>query len=721
MSSQAKLIAAVALACAFLLAVLLVAGIVLGSGLEGQEQDLFAALLERRLGAIVMIALFACVFLFLMLRATHEFLVLPPARAAEEASAMLEEPATRLTAQGSSELQALLVAVNRVAEQRQARDRDIEARIRTANATAEAERNRFAVLMSELAQGVIVCNPDGRVLLYNRRARALFAGSTGQDMATLGLGRSIYGLIDRHLIAYALEHINVRRQTDRHFVAVAADGRLLRVVVAPIPQAGAAAGDDADAQTEAASGFSGYMTMIEDMTATFDSESTRDRLLQDLTESSRGPVASLRAAAETLHDYTDMSAEENRRFLAVVRDEAEGLAARVEAAARQYASVLKARWPLEEMLGVDLLTAARRRIADRCALQVSFEEADPEVWIKVDGFSLLQAMTYLAARMQAEYGIKDLRLRLGREGEMAHIDLIWSGVFMSTETVMLWELDPMNVAGESSPLTVRDVVERTGGEIWFQRNRATRRAFFRFLLPAFRGLAAVSTEAAAALVDSRPEFYDFDLFKHEETSLVLDDRLLAQLSYTVFDTETTGLKPSEGDEIIQIGAVRIVNRRLLRHEAFEQLVDPRRTLPKQSMKIHHISAEMLVGQPPIESVLPMFRAFVGDSVLVAHNAAFDMRFLELKQAAAGVRFDRPVLDTFLLSAVVFPNQESHRLEAIAERLGVSVLGRHTAMGDAIVTAEVFLKMLPLLADKGIRTLGQAREASEKTYHARIHY
>ena len=250
MNSQAKLIAAVALGCAFLLAVLAAAGFVFGSGLEGPEQELFAALLERRLGAVVMVGFFACVFLFLIVRAAHEFLVLPPARAAEEAGAMLEEPATRLTAQGSGELQALLGAVNRLAEQREARDRDIEARIRTANATAEAERNRFAVLMSELAQGVIVCNPDGRVLLYNRRARALFAGSTGQDMATLGLGRSIYGLIDRHLIAYALENIDVRRQTHRHFVAVAADGRLLRVVVAPIPQAAAEAGGDAAAQTE---------------------------------------------------------------------------------------------------------------------------------------------------------------------------------------------------------------------------------------------------------------------------------------------------------------------------------------------------------------------------------------------------------------------------------------------------------------------------------------
>jgi len=718
-NSRFKLVAAVAVACAYLLAVLAAAFVITGSGLEPPQQAVLEAVLERRLGAVLMVVMIACVFLFLILRATHEFLVLPPVRAAEEAAAMLEEPATRLSIQGSGELQALIAAVNRLAEQRQSRDAEIDARIRAANAAAEADRNRFAVLMSELAQGVIVCNMDGRVLLYNRRARALFAGGAGQGMAALGLGRSIYGIFDRHLIAYALENFDVRRNAHRHFVAVTEAGRLLRVLVAPIPEAGttAAAGD----APQAAGGFSGYMTMIEDMTETFDSESTRDQLLQDLTESSRGPVGNLRAAAEMLYDYMDMSAEDRRRFLAVVRDESEVLATRVESAARMFAAVLKSRWPLEEMLGADLLTAARRRIVDRCALQVSIEDVDAGVWIKVDGFSMLQAMTYFAARLRDEYQIRDLKLRLSRDGAMAHVDLIWSGVFMSTETVMQWELDALTVAGESSPLTVRDIVERNGGEVWFQRDHAAYRAYFRFLLPAISARDAAVTAAVAALADSRPEFYDFDLFKSEETDLALDDRVLAQLAFTVFDTETTGLEPSAGDEIIQIGAVRIVNRRLLRHEAYEQLIDPQRSLPPASVKIHGITPEMLAGQPPIAQVLPVFRAFVADTVLVAHNAAFDMRFLELKEAPTGIRFDRPVLDTFLLSAVLFPNQETHRLEAIAERLGVSVMGRHTAVGDAIVTAEVFLKMLPLLADKGIRTLGQAREASEKTYHARITY
>ena len=278
----------------------------------------------------------------------------------------------------------------------------------------------------------------------------------------------------------------------------------------------------------------------------------------------------------------------------------------------------------------------------------------------------------------------------------------------------------MNVAGENSPLTLREVIERHGGEIWFEREKTSHRAFIRMLIPS--ALPQETVEPAALRhAESRPEYYDFNLFRQTEESRALDDRLLTELTYTVFDTETTGLEPSAGDEIIQIGATRIVNGRLLRGESIDQLIDPRRPLRPEGIPIHGITEEMVAGQPTIGQVLPTFHAFSEDTVLVAHNAAFDMRFLQLKEASTGICFRQPVLDTLLLSAVIHPNQESHKLEAICERLGVNVIGRHTALGDAIVTGEVFLKMIPLLAEMGIRTLREAREAAERTYYARVKY
>jgi DNA polymerase-3 subunit epsilon len=217
------------------------------------------------------------------------------------------------------------------------------------------------------------------------------------------------------------------------------------------------------------------------------------------------------------------------------------------------------------------------------------------------------------------------------------------------------------------------------------------------------------------------EYYDFDLFNQPGQKSELDERPLTELTYTIFDTETTGLNPAEGDEIIAIGAVRCINGRLLRQETMEQLIDPRRRMSQAAINIHGISPDMLEDQPTIDQILPRFYNFAEDTVLVAHNAAFDMRFLQMKEEQTGIKFIQPVLDTLLLSAVVHPTQSDHSLDAIAQRLGIKLLGRHTALGDAIVTGEVFLKLIPLLAEQGIHTLKEAREAAQQTYYALIEY
>ena len=210
----------------------------------------------------------------------------------------------------------------------------------------------------------------------------------------------------------------------------------------------------------------------------------------------------------------------------------------------------------------------------------------------------------------------------------------------------------------------------------------------------------------------RPEFYDFDLFKLQP-EYEISEIPLKELRCVVFDTETTGLEPSKGDEIISIGAVRIVNGRSVSGETFYQLVNPGKKIPKASIKFHGITDKDVKDKPDASAVLPRFNRFCGRAALVAHNAAFDMKFLELKEKTSGVSFTNAVLDVLLLSAFLHDHTEDHSLNATAERLGIDISGRHTALGDAMMTAAIFLAMLEPLAARGVITLGDALDVSSR--------
>lgn len=634
-------------------------------------------------------------------------------------------PGHRLAPVGPTELRLLAQAVNDLADQSEMLTHDLETKVERAKASVEEEKNRLAALMSELSQGVLVCNADGRILLYNEHARHALLGSSDLSnagtAALIGLGRSIFAIVERNLLAHALETMQGRLEKKdgdptAQFVFTTRTGEFIRVRMALVPAASKATDVSKDQQADSG----GFVMTLENITETFEVDTTRDMLLQSLTEGSRAALANIRAAVETLTAYPDCEPLHRDRFLQVIREEARALSGKIDKTSLDYADSLKTRWPLEEMLAVDAIAAARRRIESRLGLATLAEVLDDSLWIKADSYTLVQALTYLAGRLKDEYEVQDICFNLTRHARIAELDLLWSGAPLSQRALSEWEMEAMRAGGEDSPLTLRDVIDRLAAEIAYMVDQERQRSIIRFLLPTVKP-TRIALGTSVRPGESRPEFYDFDLFHQAGQTPELDTRLLSELAYTVFDTETTGLDPSAGDEIISIGAVRIVNNRLLRFETYEQLIDPGRPIVSMSQTIHGISNEMLRGQPTVNKVLVQFHEYCQDTVLVGHNAAFDMRFLQMKEAQTGVRFTQPVLDTLLLSGVLHPNQSSHALEAIAERLGVTVVARHTALGDALVTGEVFLRMIPLLAAHGIRTFGDAREATAKSLYAKVEY
>jgi DNA polymerase III subunit epsilon len=436
----------------------------------------------------------------------------------------------------------------------------------------------------------------------------------------------------------------------------------------------------------------------------------------------RGALASVRSAVEVILDYPDLSPSKREQFHRIIHRETLSAGTAINRLRLECGALIRTPVSLAAMRLRDVLEALRVKAAAAVGLRLSGEPVADPLWVSVDSYSLTLALIFLLQRIGAEVGTDDFRWALATKAPYLGLDFTWVGSPLRLELLRRWEQQPVAVGEETLNATLKEILARHRAELWPQPCGNTSQACVRLLLEAAEPPAPpVLPRRRTILATARPVYFDFDLFSQPGQSPELDDRPLAELAYTVFDTETTGLDIRAGDEMVALGAVRIVNGRLLESECFDQLVRPAGVLHQASIRIHGIQPEMLAGQPDVGYVLDLFHRFAEGTILVAHNAAFDMRLLQLQEDRTGVRFENPVLDTMLLSAVVHPAQERHDLESIAERLGITIMGRHTALGDAIGTAEIFLKLLPLLAESGIQTFRQARDAARKTYHARLKY
>ncbi|MBE9572992.1 MAG: 3'-5' exonuclease [Proteobacteria bacterium] len=163
--------------------------------------------------------------------------------------------------------------------------------------------------------------------------------------------------------------------------------------------------------------------------------------------------------------------------------------------------------------------------------------------------------------------------------------------------------------------------------------------------------------------------------------------------YVALDVETTGLSPKNGDRVIEIGAVAIENQSIVAE--FSSLIDVDKMIPWQVQQVHGITDAMLIGKPKPDEVLPVFYKFIAGSILVAHNASFDIRFLRNEFALLGMSLNNRSLCTLKMSRKRYPHLPNHKLETVSRYLLGKLANQmrmHRALDDARLAGMIWLEM-----------------------------
>ena len=556
--------------------------------------------------------------------------------------------------------------------------------------------NRLAAILQDLHEGVLVCSLRHQVQLHNRAAFELLQIEPHPD-ADHGQGRALITLMLVDPVRHTLERLIRQASVEGgagdsdagRFIGGSPDGRiLLDGRMSLVFHEGALKGGGPVIENRT---VTGYVLTFTDATRELAALGRRDALLRATTEDLRSPLANLRAVMETLDSCPDLEAGQLRAFEDAMRTECDVLTRHLEQIAEQYRATLTGSWPMSDLRSQTLIELVRHRVSVHRGITIT--PIGIPCRLHGDSFSLVVLIDHLIERITKTNGATAFDLSAEPAARWIYVDLYWTGTAIPGAAIDQWKADPLPAA--LGGLTVGDVLRHHRSDFWSE-NRKNGRARLRLPLP-----PALARNEPPPRPPVPLGAIDFSLLKP-----------LDELSFVVFDTETTGFDAGNGDEIVAIAAVRVSGRRILIGETFQALVNPGRPIPPQATARHGITDQQVLDRPDIAAVLTQFQHFAGNDVLVAHHAALDLAFLHAKERVTGIRIDNPVLDTMLLSMKLQGRSADHSLDGIASRLGIAAIDRPTALGDSLITAAVLLAQIDLLCDRGIVTLGDVlREAN----------
>jgi DNA polymerase-3 subunit epsilon len=532
----------------------------------------------------------------------------------------------------------------------------------------------------------MLCSPAHRLVFYNGPAVGLLA-ATGRPR----LDRSIFDLLRNGPIQRTYQRLLDAQETDAELLVSTVGGARVMAAHMRLVSGALGIGD-----------VPGYVLTLRDVSADLQLHAERERLLNDTVHSLRTPAASLRALVDLAEDQPDPTGRLGGDIDHAARD----LTDAVLEISRRHDAHHDTWWPMQTVPASHIIDAVRGQLGPDAP---PISAPTPHIRLHCDAFAMVNLLDTLIERV-GDLGLATaFSIDVTEDSPGALITIGWVGAPMSLEDLHAVLDAPL----KDSPLAVtgREILDFHNTDIWPERPDDTHATL---VLPLCEAERTAPAAPGPRHIEERPTVFDFDLLNRVQDGSKIGRRL-RDLTYVVFDTETTGLDPNGGDEIVQIAAVRLLNGKRVDGEVLDQLVDPERSIPPGSTAIHKISEAMVVGAPTIDVVGAQFHRFCEHAVLVAHNAPFDMAFFHRHAGRIGAKFDHPVFDTVLMSAILFGQGETHTLDALADRFGVVIPeeDRHTAYGDTVATAEVLQRMIPMLEARGIDTFDKVLAAMQK--------
>lgn len=555
------------------------------------------------------------------------------------------------------------------------RQDELNSNLASATSVSTRDRTRFTTMIGELAQGVLVCDVSGNLLLFNARARDLL----GEESSGVSLGGSIFQLFDQELIKHGLSILRHRLNGgDLHARAVlnasSHEGTLVRVLMAPVVEGVEHAKSPAEAIT-------GFILTLDDVTLQHAISTRRDLLLQSLIRETRNLLTRIRTGLDSLARTVE-SHQHSGLVKALGRD-VRRHCDHLERLSFQQSDLLEQTWPLEPILASDLLSAINQRLAREHSTELPMSAVLPaETWVRADAFALVQGMSATVQMLARDWDSHVTSLSARADEGLLIISLHWADANLRQEDFRALAMTSARRGNEASGTSMLELLQRHSGRAWIEDSRTGQN--LRVALPL--------CEPPVLGTSSDPGQYDFG-DRIETGSIETPEPPLAKQMCTAIGLLAQPIANGEKtDAQMSLAAVRLVDGRI-------------QSTARTEFRAQWLSSPEDEASSPDSLALARFSE---GTIVALHDAERTLSKLGHDQRT--VLEAAKIIDTASMARLALPTADGFSLYLVAEKLGIDP-ALDSAESIARTTGKVYLRLAKILDKRGVDSYAQLEHAT----------